>query len=434
MTSPQTKKVLVDHLCRVEGYGGITVRLDGDKIADVEVNLKEGPRFIEAILKGRRYDEIPQLSMRICAICSGVHNITSLLAVEDALGVKVSRQTKLLRELLVQGGNIESHALHIFCLAAPDFLGYPSAVALAADQPELVRLGLDLKKTGNEIQETVGGRAIHPVTTLPGGFSAVPSKEQLLHLKGRLQVGLEQSLGTVDVLAGLTVPDFCNSSAVYAALGSDDAFLPLIGDRIILSDGAVLDKSRYREVTNEFTVEHSYAKQSLYHDKPFMVGALARVLLNGDKLGGEAAKARDKLGLQASPDNILFNNHAQALELVYSVERSLTIIDELLQHGPVLEPPVTVTPLAGTGYGAAEAPRGTLYHSYTFDDDGRLTDADIVTPTAQNQVNIEKDLRISAENLAGVSEEDLRKKLEMVVRSYDPCISCAVHLVRIERE
>lgn len=429
-----TKRIVVDHLCRVEGYGGITVKLDEEAKADVEINLKEGPRFVEAILKGRQYDEVPQIAMRICAICSGVHNITSLMAVEDAFGVTVSRQTELFRELLIQGGNIESHALHIYCLSAPDFLNYSSAVALAKDQPELVIKGLNLKKMGNEIQEAVGGRAVHPVNTVIGGFGTVPGRGQLQYLKKRLEEGLEQGMQTVDVLASLAIPDFCVATALYAALGSDNPAFPLLGSEILVSDGTARPISRYREVCNETVTAHTHAKQSLYNGQPFMVGSLARVVLNGDKLTGKAAEARDRLNLNASPDNILYNNHAQAVELVYSIERSLDIIDELLEIGPKTERPAAFTPRAGTGYGAAEAPRGTLYHCYSFDEQGKLTAADIITPTAQNQVNIEKDLRISAENLKGEPTESLRNKLEMVVRAYDPCISCAVHLVRVERK
>ncbi len=425
------KSIVIDHLCRVEGHGGITVRIKDGKVADVNMDIFEGPRFFEPLVVGRSYDEVAPILMRICAICSASHTVASLMAVESALGIEVSTQTRLLRELLVQGGNIESHALHLFCLSIPDFLGYPSAIALASDHLQEVKMGLELKKLGNTIQEAIGGRAIHSMNAVVGGFGRPPTREALLDLKGQLTKGLEQSLAAVDLVSGLEIPDFCTSPNIYAALSSDGSGYSLFGDRIALSTGDTKDIKMYKEICNERVVAHSHAKQSLFKGKPFAVGALARIALNGEKLSGQAKKAKDKLGLSSLSENMLDNNAAQAVEMVYSIERSLDIIDELLREGIKQEEPVEVRIRAGAGVGAVEAPRGTLYHSYSFDKAGRLTEADVITPTAQNLANIEKDLRISVENLIDESRESLGPKLEMVVRAYDPCISCAVHLVEV---
>lgn len=428
------KSIVINHLCRVEGHGGITVNIKNRKVTTVNMDIFEGPRFFESLVIGRAYDEIAPILSRICAICSAVHTVTSLMAVENTFGITVSRQTSLLRELLVQGGNIESHALHLFCLSIPDFLNYPSAIALASDHPQEVKMGLELKKLGNTIQETIGGRAIHPVNAIVGGFGRLPTREELIELKEQLKRGLEQSLSCVDLVSNLQTPDFCTSPNVYVALSSDEPGYSLFGDKIALSTGHIKDVNMYKEVCKEKVLTHSHAKHSRFKDKPFMVGALARVILNGEKLSGEAKETKERLDLSLCSENILYNNVAQAVELVYSIERSMEIIDELLTTGIEHEKPVGVEARAGTGTGAVEAPRGTLYHSYSFDETGRLTKADIITPTAQNLANIEKDLRVSVENLIDQPKESIGPKLEMVVRAYDPCISCAVHLVEVNFE
>ena len=427
------KSIVINHICRVEGHGGITVNIKDGKVAGVNMDIFEGTRFFEPLVVDRAYDEVAPILMRICAICSAAHTVASLMTVENAFDIIVSPQTRLLRELLVQAGNIESHSLHLFCLAVPDFMNYPSAIALASDHPNVVKMGLELKRLGNTIQETIGGRAIHPVNAVIGGFGKLPTPEQLLDLKEQLRRGFDQSLVTIDLVSGLQVPDFCISPNIYAALSSNGSGYSLFGDKIALSTGDTKDVNRYKEICRESVVTHSHAKHSRFNDKPFAVGALARIALNGEKLSGKAKKAKEKLGLSSHSDNMLDNNAAQAVELVYSIERSIEIIDELLAAGIKQEKPIEVKAKAGTGTGAVEAPRGTLYHSYSFDEKGRLTEADVITPTAQNLANIEKDLRISVENLIGElkEKETLAPKLEMVVRAYDPCISCAVHLVEV---
>jgi len=424
--------VVIDHLCRVEGHGGITVNIKDGKVVQVNVDIFEGSRFFEPLVIGRFYNEIPPILSRICAICSAVHTITSLMAIENAFGVKITSQTALLRDLLIQGGNIESHALHLFCLAVPDYLGYTGAISLAADQPKLVKMGLDLKKLGNTVQETIGGRAVHPVNTVIGGFGKLPNKEILLGLKEQLKKGLQQASATIDLMAALKIPNFTESPTVYSALESADGKFSFFGDRIILSTGDSIDISKYKEVCNEKVVLYSHAKQSQFKNKPFMVGALARIMLNGHKLTGETKKAMKKLGLNSPSENVLYNNLAQAVELVYAVERSLEIIEQLLKYGIKDERPAKVKVKAGKGTAACEAPRGMLFHSYAFDKKGNLTNADVITPTAQNLANMEKDIRVSVERLISESRESLSDKLEMVARAYDPCISCSVHLIELD--
>ncbi|TET28507.1 Ni/Fe hydrogenase subunit alpha, partial [Candidatus Aerophobetes bacterium] len=389
------KSVVVNHLCRVEGHGGINVAIEDGKVVRVEMDIFEGTRFLETLVVGRSYNEISPILSRICAICSAVHTITSLMAVEDAFDAKISSQTELLRDLLVQGGNIESHALHLFCLAIPDFLGYSGAFTLASDYPQEVKIGLELKKLGNTIQETIGGRAVHPVNAVLGGFGTIPTKETLLRVKEELIKGLEEALAAIEFIASLEIPNFSESPAVYAALGSSGKEYSLFGDKVIFSSGESREIKSYKEICNETIVPHSHAKHSHFKGRPFMVGALARVMLNGHKLKSEARETKEKLDLDSPSENILHNNTAQAIELVYSLERSIQIIDELVERGIRDERPVKIKPKAGQGTAAVEAPRGTLYHSYTFDKEGRVTRADVITPTAQNLANIEKDFRAS---------------------------------------
>jgi len=425
------KSIVIDRVCRVEGHGGITINIKDDKVVDVKMNIFEGPRFFESLVVGRTYDEVAPILMRICAICSAAHTVASLMAVENAFGIEVSWQTRLLRELLVQGGNIESHALHLFCLVIPDLLNHPSVVTLAADYPQDVKMGLELKKLGNIIQETIGGRAIHPVNAVIGGFGELPTEEQLLDLREQLEKGLKQGLVTFRLVSSLDTPDLCGSPNTYAALSSDGPGYSLFGDKISLSTGDTKQISAYKDICCETVVPHSHAKHSRFKDDSFMVGALARIALNGKKLSGQAREAREKLGIDWFSGNPFHNNVAQAIELIYSIENAIEIIDELLTTGLKREKPVEITTGPGAGTGAVEAPRGTLYHSYRFDEAGRLAEADIVTPTAQNLANVEKDLRVCVESSTQESNESITSKLEMVVRAYDPCISCAVHLLEV---
>ena len=389
------RRIEIEHLCRVEGFGGVYVELDGDQIREVRVNVMEGPRMFEAVVLGRRFDEIPPIVTRICAICSAIHCVTSTMAVENALGVQVTEQTKLLRELLVHGGNIESHALHIFCLALPDFLGYNSVIEMAADHPDAVAKALRLKKLGNTIQERIGGRMVHQTNVALGGFGRLPGEDELRELRGSLEKGLVEAMEMMELLSTVQVPDYPTSPTLYAALEPEDGF-GYFGDKIALSTGERFDVSDYKAVCNERVVPYSHAKHSRFNGRPFMVGSLARVMINGHKLTG-----------------------------------SLEIVDRFLKDGIRDEKPVPVEPKSGKGTAAGEAPRGTLYHSYEFDENGRAVSADIITPTAQNYANMEKDVRASLERIKGESDEEIKFKINMVIRAYDPCISCSVHLVRI---
>jgi sulfhydrogenase subunit alpha len=425
--------ITIEHLARVEGHGGITVELEGDSVADVRFDVFEGPRLLEPLLKGKHYDEVAPIVSRICSICSAAHTVTSLKTTEDAFGIRVSPQTELLRELLFRGESIESHALHIFMLAAPDYLNYPSAIAMAADKPAAVLLGLRLKKLGNLMQETVGGRAVHPVNPVLGGFGRTPSLDQLIGLRTGLLQAAADSDAVIDLMAALPAADFCRSETSYAALRSPNLDSYYGGDEVmVVSSGnrAIVRAPDYRSLTNEETVAHSHAKHSTFRGSPFMVGSLARLTVNPRRLTGKLAVAMKRLKLTLPADNPMDNNKAQALELVNDVERSLEIIEQLLREGIKDERAMPVQPRAGTGTAITEAPRGLLIHSYTYDEEGRIVSADVITPTALNAASMEQHFRRAVEQCAERDEAVIARRLQMIARAYDPCISCSVHLVR----
>jgi sulfhydrogenase subunit alpha len=422
--------IRVEHLARVEGHGGVTVELENGALRRVQFDIFEGARLLEAIVRGRSYEDISQTLSRICAICSVAHALTSLKATEDAFGVRISPQTELLRDLLYRGESIESHALHIFCLAAPDYLGYPSVLAMAADHGEAVKLGLRLKKLGNTIQEVIGGRAVHPVNAVLGGFGKLPAEDQLIALRDDLRRALADCQTVVGLVASLPPADFCRARTVFAALSPPGNYGYYSGDEIVVvADGrrVTVPAADYRSLTNERAVPHSHAKHSLYRGQPFMVGALARLAVNAGKLSRHAADAMALMKLSPPSENPMDNNKAQAVELIFDIEQALETVERLLGGGLKDEDRAPVVPRAGVGTAVTEAPRGLLFHSYTYDEQGRIVSADVITPTALNAASVERHLRSTVEQSAETDEPALRRKLEMIVRAYDPCISCSVH-------
>ncbi|MBN1570738.1 MAG: Ni/Fe hydrogenase subunit alpha [Acidobacteria bacterium] len=430
-----TRKISVDHLARVEGHGGITVFLDGNEISKVDFNIFEGIRLFEGLVRGRTIEDVTQIVSRICAICSTNHTVTSLHCLENALGITVTPQTRRLRDLAVQGANIESHSLHVFVLDLPDFMGHSSVISLAGVIPDAVKIALRLKKLGNLIQEVVGGRAVHPINHIIGGFGRVPTTDELIHLRDQVRLGLRDCESALEVLRTVPIPDFVSAPIHCAALiPEDEAFF--FGNEVEIMDGkgrTRIPVRDYRKITNESIVPHSHAKHSRYKGQSYMVGALARLTINGDRIGGLARKAWKELGLTTPSSNIIMNNIAQVVEMIFSVEESLRLLDQMLDAGIVQESPAPYKVHACAGAAATEVPRGTLYYSYEIDANGRIAAADVITPTAQNLSNAEDQLRATVRQGldAGASDSTLEQRLAMVGRAYDPCISCSVHVARV---
>lgn len=425
-----TRTIQIDHVARVEGHGGVTVTLDGAEVRRVDFDIFEGIRLFEGLLRGRTFDDVPAIVSRVCAICSHNHALTAIQALEGALGVAPSAQTRTLRDLVFQGANVQSHALHVFLLALPDLVGHPSALSLAQADPEAIRLALRLKKLGNTIQDVVGGRAVHPVNYVVGGFGRLPTLDDLLLLRDALSAGLEDCRRAIEFLADVQVPALALEPLRCVAV-EPDGRAPFFGETIVHSDGDRFPVAEYRQLTGERVVSQSHAKHSGYAGRSYTVGALARLTLHGGRVTGLAREAWERLGLRLPTENVLMNDVAQVVELIFSVEHALALVSDLLQDGIAPEPPTAVTPHACEGAAATEVPRGTLFHEYALDERGRVTGADVVTPTAQNLASIEDQLRAAARAAPDAPDDVLRRRFEMIVRAYDPCISCSVHLIRL---
>jgi len=425
-------KIHLDHISRVEGHGALTVKLDGNTVQEVKLNLFEGMRGFEKVVLGRSYTEIPAIICRICAICSAGHAITAHMAVEKALGISVSAQTELLRELAFLGMFIESHSLHVFALALPDYLGYDGIADMAQDHKDVVTTALQIKKTGNCVQELIGGRAIHHINTTFGGFGKLPSQAEINELREQLANRLSAMEGIVELLAGLSTPNYAGEEILFMAVRPAGEGYGFFGDTIVFSDGREFPAEQYQIAFQETENQYSNAKQSTIDGLPFMVGALARINLFGDRLTGKAAETLAKLQIPIPSKNALHNNLAQVVEIIYALERAIEICDQILAEGLQAEPLPDITPQTGQGIIATELPRGTLYHSFSFDENGLVTAADVITPTALNQASVEQEIAFIGASHAGQTEDQLKFLFERLVRAYDPCISCSVHVVQIK--
>jgi len=430
------RNIVIPHLGRVEGHGGIFVKIVGNAVQEVNMDIFEGSRYYEALLKGKHFLDVQGIITRVCAICSASHTVAALTAIENALGVEQTERVHALRGLMLLGGTIESHALHVFALALPDFLGFDSVISMAASYPQEVAFALRLKQLGNQVQGLVGGRAVHPVNTLVGGFGRLPRHRELEGLRRELVAALDPLMRFVDLAATIPVPEWAAQPTVYLALRPYTDAFRFRGRSICTSRGEEYPIESYRDVVREYTVEHSHAKFSaLASGETYMVGSLARLKLWGDLLRGRAAEAMAKLFPSGVVDNILLNNWAQLVELVHAVEHAAEVCEDLLGLPEADREMVAYQVRAGRGVGAIEVPRGTLFHEYEIDAEGRIVSANVITPTAQNLANTERDLRTAVEHLLAARQGDndatLKLNLEMVARAYDPCISCSVHLTRL---
>ncbi|MFW6159543.1 MAG: hydrogenase maturation protease [Acidobacteriota bacterium] len=426
------KKVTIEQLPRVEGNGGIEATIDGNVVTDVKFIINEGPRLVERLVLGRTPEEDVSLAPRICAICSISHKLAAIRAMENTLKVKVPRKVQLLRELTHMGEMIESHSLHTFYLALPDYLGFPNAVAMASKYEFEVKIALEMKNFGNHIMKTLSGRFIHGENPVIGGFGQWPARDELTWIKNRALQFMPFVMKTVDLFCTIDYPDIPEDDTIYACCNPADEKYGFAGEEIILSTGDKIFREDYRNLTNEFVVSHSFCKRSRYNDKPYSVGALARVNNLGERLEKQAGEMFRKYFNRHWKRNPLYNNAAQALEIVYAFERTQEIIDELLaiSENPAI---VSYENKEGKGTGLVEAPRGLLIHHYRIKD-GVVDYADIITPTAQNAEEIERYGLIAAQTLLNKGQGDaIRDRLDILVRAYDPCISCSVHMAEVKK-
>jgi len=420
----------VDTLARVEGEGAMHIVVHDGLVADVELRIFEPPRFFEAFLRGRAWTEPPDITARICGICPVAYQMSSCLAIEDACGVTVPEELRLLRRLLYCGEWIESHSLHIYLLHAPDFLGYPGAIEMAADHGAVVQRGLSLKKAGNALMTLVGGRAIHPVNVRVGGFYRLPTVQELRDFRPTLARARDDAVETVRLVAGFEFPDLVQPQE-YVALRSPHGY-PLESGSVVSSAGRAFEVADF----GTHVVEEHVARSNALHARlegatPYVVGPLARYTLNHDQLGPLAREVAGDAGLGDECRNPFQSIVVRAVELVHATDEALAIIDA---WDGASAPFVDVPPRAGIGHGATEAPRGLLYHRYELAEDGTILDATIVPPTSQNQPSIEADLRAFVQERLDLPRNELIRQCEQAIRNYDPCISCATHFLDLTME
>jgi coenzyme F420-reducing hydrogenase alpha subunit len=421
--------VNVHHLTRVEGHGDITVDVQNGEIVKCEWSVVEAPRFFEAMLRGRPYYEASHITSRICGICSVGHATASLRATETALGVEISEQTELLRKLLFHGEMIDSHVLHVYMLVAPDFLGVGSVLPLAASHPEVVMRALRIKKLAADLCAMIAGRHTHPIAMTVGGFTHLPQIKELLAMRERLVAAREDMDETMALLKTLPWPAF-ERETEYVSLQKDDEYAYIDG-RVATTDGFTYDLADYRKVTNEYMVPQSTAKYTKHNRESYMVGALARFNNNYDQLHPRAKAAAEELGMVPIVTNTFLNSGAQAIEMVHCIEDAILLIDELVDRGIEEEPAYEFQGKGGEGVGSCDVPRGILFHNYVIDDDGLIQDANCIIPTNQNHANIQADMEFLVPQILDKPQDEIRLTLEMLVRVYDPCISCSTHLLDV---
>ena len=429
---PASRTIDVDALARVEGEGALNVKVKGRHVTEAKLRIYEPPRFFEAFLRGRRFTEAPDITARICGICPIAYQMSAVHAMEAACGVRVTGPIRNLRRLIYCGEWIESHALHIYMLHAPDFLGYDNVFQIARYNQKIVQRGLELKKIGNELVTLLGGREIHPINVRIGGFYSVPTEQQLAPLAQKLEWAREAAQETIRWVSGFRFPEF-EQDYEFVALRHPDEY-PFNEGRLVSSNGLDITVNDYEDNFIEEHAPHSNALHS--HTKnggTYITGPMARFNLNFDRLPSSVQKYARQAGLKPTSRNPFKSIIARSVEILYACDEAVRIIKE---YEAPSEPSVPVHPRAGTGYGCTEAPRGILYHRYTIDDNGIILNAKIVPPTSQNQSRIEEDLKHFLEANMRLSTDKLTWQCEQLIRNYDPCISCATHYLKlkIERE
>ena len=430
MSGRPTKTIRVDTLARVEGEGSLQIKLVGERVADVKLKIYEPPRFFEAFLRGRHFSEAPDITARICGICPIAYQMSAAHAIERALGLRIDPAVRLLRRLFYCGEWIESHTLHVYMLHAPDFLGYPDAIAMAREHRAVVEQALRLKKIGNRIVTLLGGREIHPISAAVGGFYKVPTKQHLCELIEELEWALEASLETVRWAATLEFPDF-EQDYEFVGLRHPDEY-PLNEGRLVSNRGLDIDVAEYEDHFVELHVRHSNALHSVIRGRgSYLVGPMARFNLNFDKLPKVAQDAAVQANLRPPVRNPFRSIVVRAVELVFACTEALRILRE---YEPPASPRSEVSNRPGVGQAITEAPRGILYHRYALNEKGLIIAAKIVPPTSQNQKRIEDDLREYAAQLVAWPLEEATWKCEQAIRNYDPCISCATHFLKLTVE
>ena len=427
-------EVNVHHITRVEGHGNIQVNIKDGKVEKCEWSIPEAPRYFEAMVVGRSWYELHHITSRICGICSIGHTLASLKATESAMGITLSDQDLKLRKLALHAENLQSHILHVGFLVLPDLLGVGSVIPLASSNPNEVKTVLQLHRTANEMSNLLCGRTTHPQRLIPGGFSKIPSMAELVAVRKKLQDSVPSIQAVASLVKSLAgkLPNFKRETEFIAL--TDPSEYALYDGKIGSSDTSAAPAKEYLAYTTEYIVPQSTAKWAKHTRSSYMVGALARFNLNYKRLSPLALETAEAFNLLPMCYNPFMNSIAQLVEVVHSVEDSIRLITELevagLQPQPEYNNP-QIKVKAGQGVGAVEVPRGILFHDYTYNSQGICTKANCIIPTNQNHGNIQQDMNMLVPQIADKSEKEIELALEMLVRAYDPCISCSTHVTKI---
>ena len=429
-----TKKLTLNHVSKVEGHAEVDISIKDGKVEHAHVHSVEGARYFEGLIKGRKYDEVTLITSRICGICSCGHTIASIKAIENALGIKPSHQTLLLRELVTIGERIRSHASHIYLFSLPDYVGYSSAIDMAKKYNTEVKNCLEIIRVGNELVKLIGGRDMHPYVTVPGGFTTVKSKEEFRNILKELKEIIPLTKETIKLFASLNVPQYAKEDTVFISLDNDKSF-PLHTGDIITSTGKKFKPEQYKEFIKEYFHHDSTAKFAVIEGKEFMTGALARINNSKDRLSDNVKKIMKELKLNFPSTNLFDNNLAQALEILHWLERGIKILENNeFKPEPIIKPKLSEKD-SYHGIGAIEVPRGILFHDYTFNKDGILINANIITPTVQNladmELNVKTYLNQILEENPEKKKEELILEIEKLIRAFDPCFSCSTHFLKV---
>jgi len=416
----------IKEITKVEGHANLNVELEEGKVKKCELEIYEGQRFFEQMVVGRHFSQLPLIVSRICGLCNVSHLNTAMEAVEKAFGVKVSEQTSLLRELVTNGEFIKSHAIHLFFLALPDYLGRESVLEFNKEEHKYMHWGLDLKKAGTDIVRALGGRIYQTVSIRPGGFTLIPGQKEIAKLLPLLEKHREKAVGAVKLFASFENQLPFERKTDYLALARQDYSL-VEGKLKFLSGKEIAEEDLLKHV-REFIAPYSNARQTSFEGKPFRVGSLARVNINSKALEPAAQDIIKECNLKLPNNKIVHNNTCQAIEILHLFDRTISLLKKMKsEKQPIKE----IRPKEASGTGVTEAPRGTLYHQYDFDEKGFVKKADIIVPTNQNNNTVEQDLKQFIPGLLDLPQEKANLEIEKVVRAYDPCISCATHFLKV---
>jgi coenzyme F420-reducing hydrogenase alpha subunit len=416
------KTITVDYIARVEGEADILVKIKGKDLKELKLKIFEPPRFFEGFLVGRRYDEVPDIVGRICGLCPISHMTAGLRAIENAMNLEITDQTKDIRRLLTWSQIMSSHIVHLYMLALPDYFGYKAVTEMIPKFEVEVNRLIKMKTIVNNMTSLIGGRCLHPVIPIVNGFTTIPPKHKLDSISKKLREIIEDAKETIRAFANLPYPDF-NQDTEFLAIHDANEYAVNKGS-VMSSKGLNIPEARYEEYIDEKQVSHSMAKHCTIKNRgPYMVGALSRVNLNYDQLSDSTKSLAKEISFKIPDNNPFHNNIAQALETLHGIETCIETIEKI---NPKEEENI-VKVREGWGCSVVEAPRGSLYHSYKLNRNGIVEKANVVAPTTMNSMNMEKDLRKLVKIYSDSSDDKIAALCEMLVRAYDPCFSCSVH-------